>query len=322
MDIGTQAVKLVKLKVSGEKTELLSYDAEPLVLDLSVVLKKIRERNSGMDAVNIAASGQSSVLRYIDFPRMNEAELKQALKFEAQKYITFLNNEANLDAVILKENLPDNKMFVLLAAVKKDWLGARMRSIEAAGLRVNTVDIDSLSLVNAFNFNYSVDEKLKDKAVALLNIGAAVSNLNILDNGIPYLSRDIQTGGNSFTQKLADTLRLDFKAAEAFKLSLEPANQDRVSVARESVIANLFSEIRTSFDYFESQHPSSIAKIFLSGGGSMLAGVKDALAGFLGTEIEYWDPFKNIALAGDIDAEKAREKAPQLAVAVGLALRK
>ena len=322
IDIGTHSVKLVKLKVSEEKAELLAFDAEPLQLDLSVVLKKIRERHSGMDALNIAASGQSSVIRYIDFPHMNIAELKQALKFEAQKYITFLNNEVNLDAAILKDNLPDNKMFVLLAAVKKDWLGLRMRSIEAAGLRVSTVDIDSLALVNAFNFNYASDEQLKNKAIALLNIGAAVTNLSILDGGIPQLSRDIQTAGNTFTQKLADLLHIDSKAAEALKLVPDPANEAKMTAVRESLIANLFAEVRTSFDYYESQHPLSIAKIFLSGGGSKFPGIKDALAGFLGTEIEPWDPFKNITLAPNINAEKLKDFAPQLAVAAGLALRR
>jgi type IV pilus assembly protein PilM len=87
------------------------------------------------------------------------------------------------------------------------------------------------------------------------------------------------------------------------------------------VVTSLTSEIRTSFDYYESQSASSVAKIFLSGGGSRMIGLKDMLANFLGIEVEYWDPLKQIILSSDIDPQKIKALFSQFAVAVGLALR-
>lgn len=337
LDIGTQAIKIVKLKLVQEQVELCGFDLATSPLDAGEVLKRIKESQK-IEAVNISVCGPSTVIRYVNFPKMNKDELRQALKFEAPKHIPFSIDEINLDAFILKEDLPDNKMLVLLAAVKKELIDQRLKLIEDAGLKVNLVDIDSLALINAFNFNYSFDDNLRHKAVALLNIGASTSSIDIVEDGIPRLSRDIQLAGNSFTQKLVDIFGIDFKVAEELKLNpvrnteqtqnkisngVNPDSEraNKVAAAVESVLANMATEIRTSFDYYESQSASSVAKIFLSGGASLLSGLKDMLVNLLGIEVEYWDPLKQISLADNIDSAKVKELSNQLGVAVGLALR-
>jgi type IV pilus assembly protein PilM len=252
---------------------------------------------------------------------MSSGELRQALKFEAQKYIPFSLDEVNLDSFILKEDLPDNKMLVLLAAVKKEFLRERLKIIESAGFKASIVDIDSLALINAFNFNYAKDSDiLKNKTIALLNIGAALTNLNILEDGIPCLSRDIQIAGNNFTQKLMDIFGLDFKSAEELKINPKERLQ-KVSQAIEAVLVNLASEVRTSFDYYESQSASDVIKIFLSGGSSLFSGLKDMLANLVGIEVEPWNPIGKINIGDSVDAEKVKAVSNQLAVAIGLALR-
>jgi len=247
---------------------------------------------------------------------MSEDELKQSLKFEVQKFIPFPINEVNLDSYILRENLSENKMLVLIAAVKKEFINQRLKLIQEAGLKINTVDIDSLALVNAFKFNYpqDTDDTIKNRTVAILNIGASMSNLNILENGLPVLSRDIFLAGNNLTQKVQGPLGLDSQAAK------EKANNAAGVV--ESELAGLAKELRESFDYYESQSASSVIKIFLSGGGSRFPGLKDMLANLLSIEVQNWDPFRQISIADTIDPEKLKALSNQLAVAVGLALRK
>jgi type IV pilus assembly protein PilM len=186
---------------------------------------------------------------------------------------------------------------------------------------VNIVDIDSIALINAFNFGYAQDENLKHKAVALLNIGATTTNLDIWEAGLPRLCRDVHIAGNNFTQKIADIFGVDFKAAEDLKLNPTADKSNKISAVLDAVLTNLAGEIRTSFDYYESQSASSVAKIFLSGGGSKFIGLKDALANLLGIEVEVWDPLKQINLPDKADLNKVKELSPQLAVAVGLALR-
>ncbi len=319
LDIGTSTIKVVKLKFLKDTVELARFDLEPIQADLLPLLKRI----ALPQAVNKSVSGASTVIRYIDFPRMNEDELTQALKFEVQKYIPFPINEVNLASYILKEDLSENKMLVLVAAAKKEVVSQRIKLIQEAGLKINIVDIDSLALVNAFKFNYAQEseDNVKNKAIAFLNIGASMSNLNLLENRLPVLSRDIFIAGNNLTQKIADVLEVDFKSAEELKLNTDKEKNDKVITAVESVLSDLAKEVRVSFDYYESRNASSVIKIFLSGGGSKFPGLKDILANLLGIEVEYWDPLKQINIANTIDSEKVKAIAGQLAVAVGLALR-
>ncbi|OGX18541.1 MAG: hypothetical protein A3K83_07625 [Omnitrophica WOR_2 bacterium RBG_13_44_8b] len=321
LNIGTQAIKIAKLRLSKDgQMELCGFDLVPIQLELAETLKKIKQAMD-IDYVNTGVSGPQTVIRHISFPKMSKDELKQALKFEAQKHIPFPMAEINLDGFILKDDLPENKMLVLLAAAKKELISQRIKLIEEAGMRINVICIDSIALINAFNFNYPQDESLKQKAVTLLNIGATTTNLNILEGGIPRLSRDINIGGNNFTQRIMELLGLDFKPAEEIKQNPGKENAQKLLAAQESMLTNLASEIRTSFDYYESQSTTSVVKIFLSGGGSNFTGLSDMLANSLGIEVEYWDPLKRISLADGIDVNKIKSLSNQLAVAVGLALR-
>lgn len=320
LNIGGSTVKLAKFKFLPDRIELCGYCIEQSQIDISDLLRKLAHTYD-VSAVNVSVSGQQAMIRYIDFPRMSAAELKQALKFEAQKYIPFPIAEVSLDACILKDDLPDNKMKVLLAAVKKDYLSQKLKALSDAGLAVNIVDIDSLALINAFNHNYAGEEKLRNKTLGLLNIGSATSNLNILENHLPSLSRDIGIGGNNLTQRIADVFTLDFKSAEELKISDDKQKNDKITSAIEPIVGKLAKEVRTSFDYFESRSVASVEKVFISGGGSKFPGLREMLASIIGIEVEVWDPLRKITLAEGLDPAKVGAVSSQLAVAVGLALR-
>ncbi|MCM8796837.1 MAG: pilus assembly protein PilM [Candidatus Omnitrophica bacterium] len=320
VDIGTSFVKAVKLKFDKETVELCNFILEPIGIDPRETIKTISQ-SFAVDTVTMGIGGLATVIRYVVFPRMSQEELNKAVKFEAQKHIPFPISETNIDTYILHPELPDNKMLVLLAAAKKDFIIQRLKTVEEAAVKVKIIDLDSLALVNAFNFNYSFSEISENKVVALLNIGAAVSNLNILENGVPCLSRDIHIAGNNITHKIMDVLSLDLKSAEAAKLNPESIKEAKVVAAVETLLGNLAGELRTSFDFYESQSASFIKKIFLSGGGSYYAGLRDILANLLGMEVAVWDPFKKISFAEGLEEDKVKAVSGQLAVAVGLALR-
>lgn len=283
LDIGTQAIKLAVLRFSKTGIDLCDFYLEQNAGDLSVALNKIIELKK-IQKANISVSGPASIIRYVNFPRMSEDELSKSLRFEAAKHIPFSLEEVSLDSCILKESLQDNKMLVMLAAVKKEFLRERLKLMQESSLKVGMVDIDSLALTNAFNFNYSQGESVKNKAVALLNIGASFANLTILEQSLPRLSRDIQIKANDEASALSE-------------------------------------EVRSSFDYYESQGAANISRVFLSGGGSISVALKETLAGLLGIETECWDPLKRISIAGNINSGNLKAVSGQLAVAVGLALR-
>lgn len=291
MDIGEDSVKLVKLKVTKDAAQLCGFDLAPVGSDLAGALKKLKESKASQRVVNISVAGHSTVIRYVEFPRMSREELNKALRFEAQKHIPFAISEVVLDGYILKRDAANNNMLVLIAAVKKVSLSQRLKIIEDAGFLPAIVDLDSVAVINAFCFNYAQDESLKGKSVALLNIGASVSNLNILEDYSARLSRDIYSDSKALTQKL------------------------------EAALTSLSAEIRTSFDYYESQSVSSVTKIFLSGGASKTEGLKEMLENLLSIEVQYWDPLARVSLSSEVDAGKAKELSGQFAVALGLALR-
>lgn len=330
LDIGTSSIKIVKLKLSNGSAQFCDFKQIPVSSSgIEGALKELSQTEN-IKNVNISVSGHSTIIRYVNFPKMNPEELVQALKFEAQKLIPFPINEINLDNYILKPDLPDNKMLLLLAAVKKEFLSQRLKLLESIGINASVVDIDSLALVNAFNFNHSQEnDDLKNKTVAVLNIGASISNLNLLENFLPCLSRDIKTAGNNFTKKIIDILGVDLPTAEDLKINPEKDKTAKISGVLEQVITNLATEVRTSFDYYESQCPATVSKIYISGGGSLLKGLKDSLSSMLDIEVAYWNPFSNVEIAPNVsDSEKLNsiknnEQALSsvFSVAVGLALR-
>lgn len=320
LDIGTSQIKLVKLKFAKDLVELCDFAVIAAGPNLSEGLE-LAAKHQESKFVNISFCGPSTTIRYINSPKMSHDELRKSLKFEAQKYIPFSVAEVYLDAAILKSDLPDNKMLVAIAAVKKDFLNQRIKLFETLGFKIGVVDIDSLALINAFNFNFSKNSESCPKTVSLLNIGATFSNLNILDDGIPVLSRDIDIAGQSFTKKIGEALSVDFKNAEELKINPDKDSTAKVIKAVEPAMSALANELRVSFDYYESQSAAVVSKIFLSGGGSLLPGLKESLSLLLGIEVDYWACLGKVTVAGNIDSEKLKQLSSQLAVAVGLSIR-
>lgn len=321
IDLGASSIKIVKLKHAKEGIELCDYFIEKASPTEAVQIIKDKIQEFSLKKVNISVSGAQVIIRNANFPKMELTELKQALKFEAQKYIPFSVEEVNLDCYILKNDLPDNKMLILIGAVKKDFLNQRLKLLQETGVSIHLIDIDLLAALNAFNFNYADDEKIKHKAIALLNIGSIQSNLNIIEDGIPKLSRDINIAGNNITAKISELFKIDLKLAESLKQNPIPEKIEKINLAVELALTSLATEVRVSFDYYESQSTTSVVKIFLSGGGCVHSGLKDKLSGMLDIEVDFWDPFTKIRIPESIDNAKLKSLSSQLGVAVGLALR-
>ena len=165
----------------------------------------------------ISVSGHSVIVKRVTLPQMSEEELSESIKWEAEQYIPFDINEVNMDFQILSTFVgPDGKqqMNVLLAAVKKDKLTDYTSLIIEAGLTPVIVDIDSFAIENMYNVNYEINEK---ETVASINIGAGITNINILQGGMFAFTRDISIGGNRYTESLQKDLGLSYEDAERVK---------------------------------------------------------------------------------------------------------
>lgn len=329
LDLGSAAIKIVKLEPNQNGRLLIqkfiiknipSPRQQEVITDLLKESLAALGAGVGDSGINISLSGRNVITRYVSMPVMKPEEFKNALKFEAQKYIPFSIDDVEFDGCILKQDLPGNKMLVLIAAAKREFVNQRIKLLQDLGHRLNCVYIDSLALSGAFDFNYSQDGSVQNKTIALVNIGASITNLSILEAGVPCLSRDIPIAGNEITEKIASDSGLDYKAAEELKINPDKDKFDKVRLSVEHVLSQISQELRVSFDYYESQSVSSVEEIFLSGGGSLAESLEEVMGHQIGIPLKRWDPLSKFELNEGLDAAEIKSKAAQLAVACGLAM--
>ncbi|NOY53687.1 MAG: type IV pilus assembly protein PilM [Deltaproteobacteria bacterium] len=340
LDVGTSAVKVFQLKESGGGYQLVQSDVCPLdpdvivdgtVMDAERVISAIQEIFSAKRIktknVALSVSGISVIVKKITLPEMTEEELDESIQWEAEQYIPFDIEDVNIDYQILGPVGEEgaHQMEVLLVAVKKDKINEYTSLVEEAGLTPVVVDVDAFALENMYEINYEID---KNEAVALIDIGAGLMNINVILNGMSAFTRDISIGGNQFTEAIQKEFGVSFEDAEKVKkgVDVEGVTFQEVVPILESVSNDVASEILRSFDFFRataSRNKTRISRVMISGGCARMKGLKDFLSKHLGMEVGIMNPFQNIEiLEGSFDFDNIQEIAPTAAVGIGLALRR
>lgn len=336
LDIGTSSVKAVHLQRSRSAYKLAELGiarihpetiVDGIIMDAATVSTAIRQlfdkHGIAIKDVAFSVSGHSEIIKKIKVPKMKKAELREGIAWEAEQHIPYSIEDVNLDFQILREAGPDEQeMDVLLVAVKKDTLNAYLAVISAAGLSAAVVDVDAFAIENAFAMSKKVQP---GEVVALVNIGAAVTNINILHGEISDFTRDSPLGGNRHTESLQKNLGLSFEQAEALKRG-EPVDGHSVADAMPAIeMANgeLAGEIRRSFDFYRSTTQSdTIRRVVLSGGCALMPELAPYLSRALELPVEVANPFQHIVVdPKKFDPQYLAFIAPQMTVAVGLALR-
>jgi type IV pilus assembly protein PilM len=321
IDIGTSSIKLIELQDKNGKLELLKCAANAILgEDVKTSLKDLLTLTKpSSKAANISLSGPSVIVRYIEMPPMKKEELRSAIKFEGGKYIPFDINEAILDSVVLDKSPTGSANRVLLVAAKKDKVKACMEMFKEIGLDIAAIDVDSMAVLNSFQ-RLGLESK-QESVYAIINIGARFSNINIISNGYPSFTRDIMWGGADITNRIKELLGLKHDEAEALKRGSAERKTEIARIAMPS-LEKFISEIRMSFDYFETQFGRNIERLYISGGASYLFNMRDFLKESLGTEIISWNPFDGIKILDGSSDKNLVNSPAQFAVALGLALRK
>jgi type IV pilus assembly protein PilM len=335
LDIGTSSVKLVEIEKLKDVYHLKNIGIARLPQDTivngTIIHGELLEqaitnlcRNYKIKNKNIAISisGHPVIIKKISVPLMTEDELEQTIPFEAEQYIPFSLEEVNLDFQILGPSEDKSKqMNVMLVAAKKALLADYVAVLQNAGLKAAIVDIDVFALSNMFNVNYTPEENAN---IALIDIGASVTNINIIKNGVSQFTRDIFMGGNQVTEEIQKQLSIGREDAEKLKCGeridgIDPLNLEEIIQKALSVIA---AEIQRSLDFFTSSTYGELRHLYLSGGGAQAKGFQEVLAKKINLPIEYTNPFQAIQYDENaFDPEYLKELAPLAAVGVGLALR-
>lgn len=369
IDIGSSMVKVIQLRKAGKGIEVEKCATEPIYagrdkktsgMDMKEMktsaIKKALER-AGISAKYAisSVSGESIIVRYIQLPEMPENELKNALRWEAEEYIPFRIDDVNIDSVILGKAQGENvgKVDVLLVSAKKDLINDHLEIIKNAGLTPLIIDVDSFAFLNCFEINHSPDP---NEVIALINIGAEITNINVYINGTSRFSRDISIAGDTITNAIAGKLSLDFSRAENLKISEgapyvdtggadeetgglvatirgtvekitgEDLGDDSQELIAQKIIRNnlqnLIGEISRSVQFFENQTTGrAVQRVVLGGGTSRMKNIVPFFSKELGLPVEIIDPLRRVSVKDSLANEVSAFK-EMLSVGIGLALRK
>ena len=340
LDIGTSAVKAIVLKEQYKSYTLQALGIEPLppevivdgaIMDSAIVVEAIQKilstQKIRLKNVALSVSGHSVIVKRITLPRMSKEELTDSIHWEAEQYIPFDIEDVNIDFHIVEHqgDQAGSEMDVVLVAVKKDKVNDYTNLVRQAGLNPVIVDVDGFAIGNQYEINYGIE---LDKVIALIDIGAGVMNINIMQGEEHMLYRDISIGGNQFTDAIQKELNVSFDQAEQLKMgdTVEGINPESVNEIINSVAEDISHEIQRSFDYFKATSSTpNIDRVVLTGGCSKIrgGGIANFLSERLGVEVIIGNPFNNISYnEKKFDPVMIQEVAPLCAVAVGLALRR
>jgi type IV pilus assembly protein PilM len=336
LDIGSSAVKAVELGRKGAGLALLNLGFENLQTD-TIVDGQIMELNNVSNVIahifsehqirttRVAAgvSGHSVIVKNIVLPQMSQEELQESFSWHAEEHIPFDIGDVNLDYELTGKS--QESLHVLMAACKSDKINNVKQAIQLAGKQPVIIDVDAFALQNCYEINYS---PRPGEIVALLNIGAATMNINILNGTRSIFARDASVGGSQYTSLLQKELGVSYEQAEAVKrgMALPQGVEARpIQPIIETVSDILALEVKKTFDFYRAtaqESDASIQKILLAGGGSKLPGLPEFLGRRFEIPVDVFDPFRQIEVdARKFDPDYMREIVPEMAVAVGLALR-
>ena len=337
LDVGSSSVKAVELQGKPGSLTLVNLAVENLSTD-AIVDGQIMELNDVSTAIsNIFAThsirtdrvaagvgGSSVIVKNIIVPQMSEAELEESIEWHAEEHIPFDVADVALDYQIVGSS-PD-ALQVLMAACKRDRVANLKQAIQLAGKQPMVIDVDAFALQNCYEVNY---EPQAADVVALLNIGASTTNINIVQGTQSVFTRDVSVGGNAYSIVLQKEFGLTFEQAEATKrtgmLPEHMQNQD-IALVMEPVSEMLAHEIGKTFDFYRATADdgmnASVGKILVSGGGSKVRGLSEYLAERFEITVEVFNPFRKIKVdERRFDPDLVRDYVPEMAIAVGLALR-
>lgn len=336
LDIGSRSIKaaeIVETKRGSTLKNLGSIDIahgvieEGTINDPESVAESIQQlwKSSGIKESNVAVSigGYSVIVKKIIVQTMAEQQLQETIHFEAEQYIPFDISDVNLDFQILGESESNpNQMDVFLVAAKKEMVDDYINLVNLAGLNACTIDVEAFALQNTFEANYDTQKE----NVALIDIGASKTSLNILKDAASVFMRDVSLGCGQINQKIMSLIECSFEEAEELKYGNKPdrLSPDDFKGIVSSVVADWCTEIRRALDFFYSTYPQDqIKRIVLSGGGANIAEFRDLLATEASADVEVINPFKNFHIENKrLDDAFIKQVAPQAAICMGLAMRK
>ena len=359
LDVGSDHVRAAHLKPSSSGFTLTHYGrvniplgavVEGEIVDAGAVSSAIKElwKRAGIKGKDVAigVSNQKVVVRLIDLPYMERAELEGAIQYQAQDYIPIPVEDAILDFQILGDYMTpadEHMMEVLLVAAQRDMVEAAVGAVEGAGLRLTQIDVTAFALVRGlFGPVASVlpDEADANEAVGVIHISSGITNIAVVEKGVPRFTRVSSLAGNQFTQAVANVLNITFDEAEELKIRVGLPSIEGDAGGASSVIggdpqvvaaaqqalereANKFiAEVRRSLDYYLTQTTQvrTIRRIYMTGSGAQLTNLSTYLEKGLQAQVILADPLSRVHPANTAIEQAVLADRMGCTAAIGLAM--
>ncbi|MGW8287923.1 MAG: type IV pilus assembly protein PilM [Desulfobulbales bacterium] len=334
IDIGSHAIKICQVAKTGDVFNLIGLgsallpegavedgilqEPEEVARIITTLLNNLKLKEK---KVAISISGYSVIVKKINLAVMEERALDDYIQTEVGQYIPFDIDDVYLDYQDLHTNTEDyDRTDVMLVAAKKEVVDGYLAMLQSAGLKVVIVDIGGFALENIYEANYSLDEN-----VALVDIGATKMSINIVSQGISVLARDVVVGSRQLTDQIQNRFGATAEEAEGLKLGYEPVEEKQKDM--DELFTNTCTqwalELKKAIDLYYTNNPDmTLNKIILSGGGSRVQGLNQFFAEEIGLEVVSLDPFIRIKSdSKNIDQEYLKYIAPEMVIALGLAIR-
>ncbi|HSM04423.1 MAG TPA: type IV pilus assembly protein PilM [Longimicrobiales bacterium] len=331
LDIGSGFVKVVEVDHSGGQPEVRRVAMRQLLPD-TIVDGEVMDHALVSDTVSglfqeiglkgrdvvTGVGGHDVIIKKIEMDRMSESDARDVIRWEAEQHVPFDIKSVELDFQILNPDAEGVRMEVLLVAAKRELVDNKVGLLHEAGVSPNVIDVDAFALHNAFEFNYP---DAMEGIVALVNIGHEVTNVNILEDGVPILTRDIPFGSRRVREDLQRERGLTSDQAEKVVQGRETAP------GLEQVVESAADEVgvgieRAAAFLMTRQSGEGLGSIYVSGGGARIPGMADALTRRMSVQTHLINPFERVPVdpeaGGGLNLEEA---APMLLLSLGLALR-
>jgi len=337
LDISSTSVKLLELEQDGDNYRVQSLAVEPLP-DNAVVEKNFQDveaigetiqkavKRSGTKAriAAVAVAGSAVITKIINMPaNLSENELEQQIQQEADQYIPYPLEEINLDFEVVgpTANNPDS-VDVLLAASRSENIENRTDALDIGGLTAKIVDVEAYTVENvAPLLTAQMEDDGRDKIIAVIDIGATMTSLNVIENDNLIYTREQNFGGKQLTEEIMRRYGLAYEEAGRLKKSggLPDNYIPEVLEPFKETIAQQVSRF-LQFFYTSGQH-NTVDLIVLAGGCASIPGIDELVESQLGITTVIANPFANMSLSSKVNPQSLSKDAPSLMIACGLALR-
>ncbi len=322
IDIGTSDLKIAQISRKSGKPVLDTYGIVNLSEHLSdsssdeaiaktadVLSKLLKQARAKSKRCVISLPSSAVFTLVVELPDMVEKELAGAIRFEAKKYIPMAIEEVILSwSVVGKQN---GKQSVLLTAVPRQIKERYVQLFDLAGLDLEVIEIEALALIR------SLVKDTQENCV-IIDIGSKSTSINLVKGGFLQLSRSVSVGGDTVTERLADTLGVTFARAEQFKQDLGLTGAPFLPEIVRPVLASIRTETKQLLSIYQTRGVV-VNKLVVVGGGASLYGTLESF-GDLGVPVSFGDPLEGLEYPKEVESI-IKIHGRRLSVAIGLALR-